>query len=75
MINWKTPALRAINRMSPNEAQDWLIHYAQQPISIYQESVRVLTGGYNSQSINNIVIRMVHQRSKGNRVTRRLMGI
>ena len=75
MNSWKTNAIQAVNRMAPSEAQSWLIDYASQPISIYKEIVRDLTGGYNSQSINHVVLQMVYQRSKGNKVTRRLIGI
>lgn len=75
MIDWKAAAIRAVNRMTVEEAQSWLNAYAQEPISISRETVRSITGGYSSQSLNQAVKLMVYTRSKGGKVSRRNQGL
>ena len=75
MIEWKLPTMKRINAMSPEQATAWIADYAQRPITIDQPLVRELTGGYASQSINQIVKFAVYKRSKHNKVTRSDMAI
>ena len=75
MINWKTGTIKAINRMSVKEAENWLLTYSNEPIGINRPTVKSLTGGYSSQSLNQAVKLMVYTRSKGFKVTRRNQGL
>jgi hypothetical protein len=73
MITWKPDTRIAINRMTVDEASQWIIAYSLRPITIDQPAIRELTGGYASQSINQIVKFAVYQRSKGRHITKSIM--
>lgn len=57
-----------VRHMTKAEALAWLERYnAESPhygATIMHQSVRDLTGGYNSQSLNSYVVRKVYERSK-----------
>jgi len=65
--DWKATLRRNVRKMNAAKAQEWLDRYnaesaAVRGQTIFHESVRDLTGGFNSQSINFIVIRAVAAR-------------
>jgi hypothetical protein len=59
---------QCVRRMTPEQAKAWLARYNAEYVgagaTMFHESVRDLTGGFNSQSINTYVIRKVFDRSK-----------
>lgn len=65
---WLKTLTSNLRRMSQAQAQEWLKEYnaelqATGP-TMYHPSVRRLTGGFNSQSINFLVVRKVFDKSK-----------
>lgn len=75
MIDFKSTMLRNVNNLTIGEAALWLHEYGRAEITIDQPMVRKLTGGYASQTINQITKQAVYLRSQGKRVTRKLLGV
>lgn len=62
MQAWRGTARRAIAKMTPDEAKEFIVEYSKSG-SIVHSPIRRLTGGFASQSINFYVIRMVGKRA------------
>jgi len=64
--DWKATLRANVRKLNAAQAQAWLDRYnAENPDkggTIFHASVREMTGGYNSQSINWIVVRAVAAR-------------
>ena len=66
---WKRTVLANVRRMTKAQAVAWLARYHAESIAnkgatIFHQSVRELTGGYNSQSINFWTVRTVFAKTK-----------
>lgn len=63
-MTWKRTVGQRLRHMTPLQAADALSRIRQRGITIDQPTVRHLTGGYCSQSINHYVIRKLAEKAK-----------
>jgi len=60
---WKRTARRNVRKLSPAGAQATIARINAEGTTIFHADIRALTGGYNSQSINFHVIRLLAKRA------------
>ena len=60
---WKRRAAAKVARLSPEQAREMLARIAAEGYTILHPDIRELTGGYNSQSINGHVTRLLGRRA------------
>ena len=63
MMDWKKTAAKNIRKMTASEALDTLKRIHKEGSTIFQPEIRALTGGFNSQAINFLVIRMLGKKA------------
>jgi len=63
MIDWKKTAAANIRKLSASEALDTLKRINSEGATIFHPEIRALTGGFNSQTINFLVIRMLGKKA------------
>jgi hypothetical protein len=61
---WKRTVGQKIRQLSPEQAQQKLDAISAEGITMYHATIRELTGGFNSQSINFYVIRKLADKVK-----------
>ena len=68
MTTLRRTVSQRVRRMTQEQAKEWLLennrHQRHHGSTIFSPQVRELTGGFNSQSINNYVVRKVYDRAK-----------
>jgi hypothetical protein len=60
---WKQVAARNINRLTPGEARATVERIGAEGATIFHPDVKRITGGFQSQSINFAVVRMLARRA------------
>ena len=63
MIDWKKTAEKNIKKLSAVEAGETLKRIHTEGSTIFHPEIRALTGGFNSQAINFLVIRMLGKKA------------
>jgi hypothetical protein len=56
MTNWKRSVGQHLRHLTPDDAEALLGAIRAEGITIFHPTIRKLTGGYNSQSINHYVV-------------------
>lgn len=64
-MNWKRTVGQNIRHLSPAQAKEKLAAITAEGITIFHPTIRALTGGFNSQSINFYVVRKLHEKVTG----------
>jgi len=55
--NWRRVVGQRVRRLTPDEARAMLARISAEGATIFHPDIRAMTGGYNSQSINDYVMR------------------
>ena len=63
MMDWKKTAAKNIRKMTASESLDTLKRIHKEGSTILHPEIRALTGGFNSQAINFLVIRMLGKKA------------
>ena len=61
--NWRRIVAQNVRRMSPEQAKAALHRINVEGVTIFHETVREITNGLNSQSINHYVIQKLARRA------------
>ena len=62
-MKWEKVAARNVRKMSVSEALDILKKIHAEGPTIFHPAIQALTGGFNSQSINYTIVRLLAKRA------------
>ena len=63
MIDWKKMATKNVKKLNASEALDTLKRINTEGSTIFHADIKALSGGFNSQAINFLVIRMLAKKA------------